>query len=194
MTAITTSTPDDTSPRTIVHEIMESSLPASEKTLTRVFQDVTTMVAAGSETTASALRLIVFSVFSDSNILQRLRAELSSANAGPAQAVELKTLEQLPYLTSVLMEGIRLSPALASRMGRVAPDRDLFYGSWRIPAGTPVGMTTMLIHTDENIYPDPQRFNPDRWMGPDAEKPRKAFAPFSKGTRNCLGMQWVYSE
>lgn len=74
-------------------------------------------------------------------------------------------------------------------MARIAPDRDLVYGEWRISAGTPVGMTTLLMHTDKALYPDPKRFDPDRWMDLDARKKAdKTYAPFSRGTRICLGM------
>jgi cytochrome P450 len=75
-------------------------------------------------------------------------------------------------------------------MARIAPDRPLVYDKWRIPAEAPVGMTALLMHTDERLYPDPGRFDPERWM--DNEKRKKAdgtFAPFSRGTRICLGTQ-----
>lgn len=105
------------------------------------------------------------------------------------EKLEVKKLEQFPYLTSVIMEGMRLSPAIGSRMARIAPDRDLFYGNFRIPAGTPVGMTIILMHTDETLYPAPLSFNPDRWMDlEERKKMEKTYAPFSRGTRMCLGM------
>ncbi|KAL9623739.1 MAG: hypothetical protein Q9160_001969 [Pyrenula sp. 1 TL-2023] len=180
--------------RTIVHEILDSHLPSSEKTFPRVFDEVATVTAAGFETTASVLRLIFFHVFSNLNIVQQLRAEVTSAAAETSGPVELRTLEQLPYLTSVIMEGLRLSPAIASRMARIS-DKDLFYGDWCIPAGTLVGMTTILMHTNDTLYPDPLRFDPDRWMDTEArKKTKKTYAPFSRGTRICLGMQYVCSS
>ncbi|RYP27099.1 hypothetical protein DL767_007796 [Monosporascus sp. MG133] len=104
-------------------------------------------------------------------------------------------LEKLPYLTAVLSEGLRFSPALATRMARVAPDRDLVYGKQRIPAGTPVGMTALLMHTDPEVYPDPMRFDPDRWMDAEARRRMdKAYAPFGRGTRICIGMHLAWVE
>lgn len=150
-----------------------------------------TILEAGIQSSASALRLILFHVYSNPEILERLRTELNSASIKPQDKVQVKALEQLPYLTAVLMEGLRLSPGLATRMARVAPDRDIFYNERRIPAGTPVGMTTVLLHTDESMYPDPMRFDPKRWIESEKEKrPCRVFAPFSKGTRNCAGMQY----
>ncbi|KAI0024381.1 cytochrome P450 [Xylariomycetidae sp. FL0641] len=186
-----TSPNPDTSPRTIVHGIVESKLPSSEKAEKRVMQDVSTVTGAGFETTASALRVIIFNVFNDPTILRRLRQELMQC----AGNLELKTLEQLPYLNAILMEGLRLSPAIATRMARISPDADVSYQQWKIPAGTPVGMTLVLMHSDPSLYPDPFRFNPDRWMEPDARKKvDKTFAPFSRGTRVCLGMYLAWAE
>lgn len=151
-----------------------------------------TITGAGFETTSSILRLIFFHIFSNQEIFQRLRAEISTVNKTSLSSdakLEVKTLEQLPYLTSVIIERMQLSPSISSRIARIAPDRDLFYGDLRIPAGTPVGMTSILMHTDERLYPEPLSFNPDRWMDPEARrKLEKTYAPFSRGTRICLGM------
>lgn len=88
------------------------------------------------------------------------------------------------------MEGLRLSPGIATRMAGIAPDRDLVYKEWVIPKGTPVGMTTLLMHLDGSIYPNPKVFDPERWADLDTRKKyEKIYAPFSRGTRSCLGMQ-----
>ncbi|CAG9982715.1 unnamed protein product [Clonostachys byssicola] len=179
---------------TIIHEIIHSKLPASEKQFPRIFNDAATVAGAAFESTASVLRVILFNLYTDSSMLQRLRAELADASANSAE-LDLKTLEQLPYLTSVVMEGLRLSPAIATRMARVAPERDLFYENQRIPAGTAVGMTSILVHWDESLYPEPKRFNPDRWIDPSPWKiGDKVFVPFSKGTRDCMGRHLAWAE
>lgn len=174
---------------TLIHEIMKSKLPDSDKSFTRIYDEVSTVLGAAFETTASTMRLIFFHLYSRPEILQRLREEIGSAKVEDSREVDLRTLEKLPYLTSVLMEGLRLSPGISTRMARIA-DRDLVYDKWIIPAGTPVGMTTILLHLDETMYPDPKAFNPDRWLEPDPWTiGSRVFAPFSKGSRICLGMQ-----
>ncbi|KAG8159002.1 hypothetical protein KVR01_011445 [Diaporthe batatas] len=184
----------NTQKRTVVHEILESRLPPHEKAFVRVFEEVSTVTGAGFETTASALRLIFINLFSNAEILQRLRAELSIINPQSGGGPSLQELKRLPYLTSVLMEGLRLSPALGTRMARVSPDRTLRYGGWQIPAGTPVGMTVILMHTDGTVFPDPWSFKPDRWMDPELRiKAERSFAPFSRGTRICLGMNLAWA-
>lgn len=173
----------------MIHAIAHSDLPQSDKTFERVLEEVMTVIGAAYETTASALRLILFHVYTNKEILQQLRKEIAALPGRPHNTIELKQLEQLPYLTAVLTEGMRLSPAIATRAARTT-DKDLFYGPWQIPAGTPVGMTTFLLHTDQRWYPDPMRFNPDRWLASGArDATNSKYAPFGQGTRVCLGMQ-----
>ncbi|KAH8897331.1 cytochrome P450 [Thozetella sp. PMI_491] len=186
---------DDKAERTVLHEITASDLPDSEKKFERVVDDVATLGGAGFETPATVLRLVFFHVFSSPEILRRLRDELSTALQDVPKPVDVKVLEKLPYLTAVLMEGLRLSPGQATRTQRIAPDRDLFYNDYRIPAGTPVGMTTLLLHTDPEVYPDPLTFNPDRWMDPtERKKAEKTWFPFLRGTRMCIGMHLAWAE
>ncbi|KAJ4335949.1 hypothetical protein N0V85_009922, partial [Neurospora sp. IMI 360204] len=161
------------------------------------------ITAAGFETTASTLRLILYHLFSPPHtILSRLRSELSQSNINlsdpdptSSYSSRYRELEQLPYLTAILMEGLRLSPALASRMQRVAPDRELVYPQpndgkeWVIPRGTPVGMTQILMHWDESVYgEDARAFKPERWMDEEFRKKvaggERMWAPFSRGARN----------
>lgn len=172
-------------------------LPPSEKEFERINNEVDAVTSAGIETVGQTLRLACFHIYDNPKILQRLRDELAdvSKHLGPdAAATEdkpvLSQLERLPYLTAVVKEGLRMSPGVATRMARIAPDREIRYGSYAIPAGTPVGMTVLLMHYDEKQYPDPQTFDPERWLGPESSKQgAKVFAPFSRGTRMCVGMQ-----
>lgn len=178
------------SDRTIVHEILDSSLPQAEKTLERVSDETSTVAGAAFETAAQTTRAILYYVYSNPALLNRLRSELDQAakkHGGGEGSLPLSTLEQLPFLTGVVREGLRLSPGVSTRLARVAPDRDLFFDQWRIPAGTPVGMTVLLMHLNEDVYPQPKTFNPDRWSD-EAKRSDKTFAPFSRGTRICLGM------
>lgn len=179
---------------TIVHRILESSLPPVEKSVLRLSNEIGSITGAAFETTAQSLRFILYHIYSNPQVLERLRTEIAGTYTETdvkQKALSLKRFEQLPYLTAVLMEGLRLNPGVASRLARIAPDRDLFYDNkWKIPAGTPVGMTTFLLHTNETVYPDPMRFDPDRWMDLDKRKNAdRTWIPFSRGTRICLGMQ-----
>ncbi|KAF2653890.1 cytochrome P450 [Lophiostoma macrostomum CBS 122681] len=179
---------------TMIDAIVQSGLPTTEKTIDRILEEVATVTGAGFETTANTMRLILYHVYANDTILQRLREELRSVSTAPSEPLSLRTLEQLPYLTAILKEGLRLSPGIASRTARIT-DKDLFYDTWRIPSGTPVGMTILLMHTDGNVYPDPLDFRPDRWLDHTVQGATSPiFAPFSRGTRICLGMHLAWAE
>lgn len=144
------------------HEILRDSQLLTKLSFQRVFEDVASVSGAGFETTGSVLRLLSFHVFSSPKLFKRLRRQLGSAGMSLSNAMKLKIQEQLPYLTATIMEGLRLSPGVAIRMACIAPDPGIFYESWRIPAGTPVGMTTILMRTVENFCPNPHSFEPER--------------------------------
>ncbi|KAK7973454.1 hypothetical protein PG988_007588 [Apiospora saccharicola] len=188
--------PGDT-PRTIVHQILGAQIPAEEKSLRRVFEEVGTITRGGFETVANTVRMTLYHIYSNREVLHRLRSELADArvknsnNHGSSPDLSLGTLEKLPYLTVILMEGLRLSPGLSTRAQRIAPDRDLVYEG-REP---PVGMTTLLMHTDPDLYPDPKRFDPERWTDMDVgRKTEKTYGPFGRGTSMCLGMHLAWAE
>ncbi|KAI1392440.1 trichodiene oxygenase [Hypoxylon trugodes] len=194
LAATKSSSSDDKVQNTMIHAVVHSTLPSSDKTLDRILEEVATVTGAAYETTANVLRLIIYHVYTNEDILRRVREELATNHALLSDPITFRELEQLPYLTAILMEGLRLSPGIGTRAARIT-DKDLFYGHWRIPARTPVGMTTLLMHTDEKLYPNPMHFNPDRWMDPATrEVADNKFAPFSRGTRICLGMHLAWAE
>jgi cytochrome P450 len=100
----------------------------------------------------------------------------------------------------VILESIRLSYGVSTRLARISPDKDLFYESasvkkaykYTIPKGTPIGMTSVIMHANENIFPQAADFIPERWLKEDGTRRtelEKYLMSFSKGSRVCLGMK-----
>lgn len=116
----------------------------------------------------------------------------------PSSPISSAVVEQLPYLTGVVQECIRLSYGVCTRLQRIAPDETLVFEDakrrkeWLIPPNTPVSMTSVLLHQDESVFPNPQAFAPERWLGrPDLNR---YLVSFSKGTRQCIGINLAYAE
>ncbi|RHZ58049.1 hypothetical protein CDV55_105466 [Aspergillus turcosus] len=175
----------------IFEDILRSDLPPQNKSKTRLAQEMQVLVSAGSETTAKAITYILFYLLNDPTTLEKLKAELETVGPDPS----LIQLEQLPYLTGVMLEGIRLSYGVSARLPRIAPYNALKFRDWTIPPGTPVSMSCILLHHDETIFPDSHRFKPERWLDP-AERKRleKYMVAFSKGSRQCIGMHLAKAE
>ena len=113
----------------------------------------------------------------------------------PDRKACLADFEHMPYLTSVMLEGLRLSYGVSTRLQRIAPDRRLQFNEWSIPAGTPVGMTSVFMHHNERIFPDSYTFLPERWMDSEQRKMLETYlVSFTKGSRQCVGMNLARAE
>ncbi|KAL4922403.1 cytochrome P450 [Aspergillus aurantiobrunneus] len=178
---------------TFFHDVLNSNLPPEEKSAERLAQEVQVVIGAGAETTGKMLTWTTYYLLENPKKLNKLKEELDRLD--PKQTATLIDFEQMPYLTSVMLEGLRLSYGVSSRLQRIAPDRNLQFNEWSIPAGTPVGMTSYLIHHNEQIFPDSREFIPERWMDQEKRKYLERYmVSFTKGSRQCIGMNLARAE
>ncbi|ESZ99168.1 hypothetical protein SBOR_0452 [Sclerotinia borealis F-4128] len=204
---------NDTSRSTIFHEIMMSDLPLEEKTEKRLHEEAQVIVGAGVETTKWTLTVAMFHLLDKPELLAKLRAEILTVFPDLLSPPSLSTLEKLPYLTAVGQEALRLSMGTVSNLPRLAhkplPYTDPTTGhTYIIPARTPLSCATHLIHHNESIFPSCHSFIPERWLSdPITGLPPKVkvasgeekllskyLVSFSKGSRQCLGMNLAYAE
>ncbi|KAL8993523.1 MAG: hypothetical protein Q9169_006281 [Polycauliona sp. 2 TL-2023] len=171
--------------RTIFHDLITNdSLMPEEKTQERLVAEGVALVGAGSQTVAHTLAVISYHLIANPDILSKLRDELAGALPIDGSMPKWSKLEQLPYLSAIIQEGLRCG--VSHRLQRISPDVDLTFREWNIPKGTPVGMTSILQHFNPDIVPSPHTFSPDRWLQPDSARLRKYIVAFSKGSRQCL--------
>ena len=157
----------------------------------QVRDEVMTIFLAGYETIANALTWTWYLLSQNPEVEQRLHDEvdrvLGSRYAGYEDVTKLK------YTEMVLSEAMRLYPP-AWAMGRHALD-DFALGSYFMPRGTTVFLCQYVMHRDERYFPDPGRFDPDRWT-PEAKagRPRFSYFPFGAGSRQCIGESFAWME
>lgn len=185
--------PDNPYP-TIFHSLLSSNLPASDLNPDRLGGESQTIVAAGTLTTAHYLKTTMYYILSSPNILQRLRNELEQTMPNAAILPPYKDLDSLPYLCAVINEGFRISHGIIQRLTRIAPDESLSCSSYTIPPGTPIGMSSWLIHLNPTLFPSPHEFRPERWLEPEADALKKYLVNFTKGSRMCLGKDLARTE
>ncbi|KAH6721507.1 cytochrome P450 family protein [Leptodontidium sp. MPI-SDFR-AT-0119] len=177
---------------TIFHELLYSDLPEAEKSDARLGDEAQLIIAAGLVTTSWALTVASFHISKNPEILQNLRKELAAAGSTSTKPLDWHKLEQLPYLSGCVHEGIRLAHGITTRDPRLAPDTAIKYGDWVIPPNTPVSMTNVDILMNESIFPDPKEFVPERWI--DNPGLERYFVPFGKGSRACAGINLAQAE
>ncbi|KAH6973674.1 cytochrome P450 [Ilyonectria sp. MPI-CAGE-AT-0026] len=190
----------DGSHPTIFHELLSSkTLPAREKTPSRLAQEGQILVQGGTLTTSWAMSLATFHLLNRPSTLRKLRDELFEAIPDPTEVVPLAKLENLPYLRGVVKEALRLGIGTSSRLARVAPDETLVYydrdndKEWHLPPGSVVGMSPYQTVMDDSIFYDAKGFHPERWVE-DGEHLEKYLTIFCAGTRVCLGMALAHAE
>jgi cytochrome P450 len=186
---------------TIFHAILDSKIPANEKTAERLSEDAQVVVMAGTLTTASTLELITFWLLSRPDVLLKLKEELQTAipSINDVETVSIATIEALPYLRAVVKEGLRLSYGLSTRSQRIDPDNPIIYANkstgqkFVIPPKTPVSINSVQVHRNEDIFPNCFNFVPERWLG-EGRRLERYLTSFSRGSRNCVGMNLAYGE
>jgi cytochrome P450 len=152
------------------------------------------LMNAGSDTTAAAITSTIYHLISNPTCLAKLREEVESrvSATDPMEIVAYDLVRDLPYLRACIDETLRLRPPIAYPLQRqVYSPSGASVSGRHLKTGTIVAVPTFSIARKASLFPDPERFNPDRWLDQeDAEQIHnlKAFViPFSQGSRACIG-------
>jgi cytochrome P450 len=157
----------------------------------QVRDEAMTIFLAGHETTANALTWTWYLLSQHPDVEARLHQELDSILGDRPPTVA--DLPSLTYTERVLSESLRMYPP-AWIVGRRALEAHEVDG-YTIPAGSIVVASEYIVHHDPRWFPDPYRFDPDRWV-PErvAKRPKFSYFPFGGGQRLCIGEPFAWME
>lgn len=155
----------------------------------QVRDEALTLFLAGHETTANALSWCWYLLSQHPDVEQRFHEELDRVLNG--RLPNAADIESLRYTYAVLAETMRLYPP-AWAMGR-STLQDFDLGGYRIPSGSICILSQWVTHRDPRFFPEPERFNPERWFAPD-DRPKFAYFPFGGGSRVCIGERFAWME
>lgn len=165
--------------------LLIAQMEGAELTDTDIREEVDTFMFEGHDTTSSAIAFAIY---------------LLSQNPEPQgnaykEAIEMEGREKEPmkYLEAVIKESLRLYPSVPF-FGRILKEdyklRDLI-----VPKGTGLAIISFMVHRDEKYYPDPEKFNPERFLTNDGDEMHPfQFVAFSAGIRNCIGQKFAMLE
>jgi cytochrome P450 len=157
----------------------------------QVRDEALTLITAGHETTANGLTWTWHMLGRYPQVEERFHAELAEVLGGRSPGVDDATA--LEYTEAVLLESMRLYPPAWGIERRAVRDQEI--GGFVIPAGAAVLMPTYVVNRDPRVYPDPARFDPGRFLGPEAAaRPDWAYPLFGAGTRKCIGVGFAMLE
>ncbi len=167
----------------LVHTVDEEGRPMSD---TAIRDHLLTLLIAGHETTSTALAWSFYELARNPGIHHWLQDEIASLGSDP----EVDRLASLPALEAVARETLRLHPIVPEFFRRVR--ESYAFQGYEIPAGVTLAASILSLHRDPAIYPEPERFRPDRFLG--RSLPPHEFAAFGGGHRHCLGAAFAISE
>jgi cytochrome P450 len=178
-------------PEDLVGLLLNARVDGTALTDAEIRDQVLIFLLAGHETTSTALTYTLHLLGRHPKVQRRVREEIN-ASLGERVPTAADALA-LPYLTMVLKEAMRLYPSVPFISRRAVADDDVC--GYRLRAGTDVVLAPWVVHRHPQFWPDPARFDPDRFT-PEREKTRHRYAwfPFGGGPRACVGQHFSMLE
>ena len=158
----------------------------------QVRDEALTMLLAGHETTANALTFALWLTAKHSGVQERMAAEI--AEVCGARAPEAMDFPRLKYVEMAFAECMRLYPP-AWVVARTAAESYTMRTGELIPKGAHLIVSQLVVHHDERWWPEPMRFDPQRFTEEaKASRPKMAYFPFGGGARFCIGDRFAWME
>ncbi|XP_028982658.1 cytochrome P450 4C1-like isoform X1 [Diachasma alloeum] len=158
-----------------------------------IWEEVDTFMFEGHDTTAMGICFTLLLLAEHKDCQDIARNEVDEVMRNRDGKMGIHEQQHLPYLEMCIKEGLRLYPSVPFISRNL--DDDLHLKTFTIPAGTMAHLHIYDLHRDPNFWPDPERFDPDRFL-PENCIGRHPFQyiPFSAGPRNCIGQKFALME
>ncbi|XP_054730069.1 probable cytochrome P450 4s3 [Anastrepha obliqua] len=164
--------------------LLISQLEGGDLTDQEIREEVDTFLFEGHDTTSSAIGFCIYLLSQHQAIQQRAYEE--------AVSFEGREKESMRYLEAVIKETLRIYPSVPFYSRRVK--EDLQIGNITVPKGASVSTLAYMVHRDEKNFPDPEKFDPERFLAGEKHIHPYAFVAFSAGPRNCIGQKFAMLE
>lgn len=178
------------------HDFLSMYMHAADKqgvgfTDDELLDELITLIVAGFETSANTLNWVWYLLAGHPDVEEKLIEESRRLIPG-VSAVSADALAEMTYTQQVLEETLRLYPPvwLFTRRSREDDELDEF----DVPRDTDIYLSPFILHRTAKYWPDPDRFDPDRFAEGSCGKNERPYFPFSLGPRRCLGEYFSFLE
>ncbi len=169
-------------PKRAPQSVFSKTFKAAEEdkmTFEEITANATSLIVAGSDTTANTLTYLTWEVCRNPEVKQQLLQELyrlpEDYNEGH--------LRELPYLGHVIDETLRVHSIAPAMLPRVVPPEGANIGGYWLDSGAVIGAQAYTMHRSESIFPDAEVFKPLRWAETTKDM-KDSFMPFGRGSRS----------
>nr|AVL92870.1 CYP450 [Locusta migratoria] len=174
--------------------LLEASEDSQKLTDQEIQEEVDTFMFEGHDTTSVGMAWAMFLLGNHPDVQEKAYSELIDIFGEDTQrSPTTQDLNNMKYLEMVIKESQRIYPSVAF-IGRTLT-QDVAVGGYQLPKGAMALLHIRKVHQDPEHWPDPERFDPDRFL-PDSKQGRHPFAyvPFSGGPRSCIGQRFALLE
>ncbi|KAL2836682.1 cytochrome P450 [Aspergillus pseudoustus] len=159
-----------------------------------IVAEISIMLNAGSLSTAVAINNALYMLLKHPEVLAKLREEVDAVADEDEVSIAYDKVKDLPYLRACLDESLRILPPTPFNLPRKTPPEGCeILGQW-VPGNTTVSMSSYVAHRDAKVFPEPEVFRPERWLGDAGKQLQPYFITFSAGARGCIGRNISYLE
>ncbi|XP_076641351.1 putative cytochrome P450 6a20 isoform X2 [Halictus rubicundus] len=178
--------PDDDS----VNQKADANIVHNKLTLAEATGQAYIFYLAGFETSSTTVTFCLYELAKHQDIQDKVRDEIRNAIKKHGD-ITYTALNDMPYLNKVTLETLRKYPALAFINRICTKERTLDTTNVTIPAGTSVVIPTYGLHWDPNIFPEPEKFDPERFSEENIKSRHPyVYLPFGEGPRICIGLRF----
>lgn len=142
----------------------------------------------GHDTTTSAVAFTFYHLSRNQEVQQKVLDEIVAVLGASDKNsyLDYKILQELKYLEMVIKESMRITPPVPM-IGRELTEPTILHGV-TVPAGTTINIPVYAMHHADDVFPEPEKFDPERFTLEEIQKRNPyAYIPFSAGPRNCIG-------
>uniref|UniRef100_A0A914DG29 Cytochrome P450 n=1 Tax=Acrobeloides nanus TaxID=290746 RepID=A0A914DG29_9BILA len=154
-------------------------------------EEVDTFTFEGHDTTSAAMNFFLHLMGTHPEIQAKVHEEIDYVVGETPREVTFEDIGRLKYLEACLKETLRLYPSVPL-IARQATE-EIKVCNYTLPVGTAVVINPSMVHRDPKYWPDPDVFNPERFIETELKHPY-CYIPFSAGSRNCIGQRFAMME
>ncbi|OLY85232.1 Benzoate 4-monooxygenase [Smittium mucronatum] len=178
-----------------MYMVAESSYTGKPLSVEELVAEMVTMIIAGIDTTSITMTWLIQFYMLYPQVYKRVVDEIRTNFPDRENRIPHKEArKKLPYFIATIYEVLRIRGSVGFALAREVPKEGVNLSGYDIPQGTDVLMLIAGAHEDTKIWESPKLFNPERFMGPDAETLKKEVVAFSAGVRICPAKNLAWME
>ncbi|KRT83650.1 cytochrome P450 [Oryctes borbonicus] len=160
-------------------------------TMNELIAQVFAFFVAGFDTSAATLTFCLFELASNLDIQKKLREEISNVLNEYDGEITYESLQDMKYLDQVISETLRKYPVASMIIRTCSEDYQIPFSNSTLEKGTLVLISALGLQRDPEYFPDPEKFDPDRFSNENESKIRPGtYLPFGDGPRICIGIRF----